>query len=87
MKLYTIRDVVTNSYGLPFCAVNDGDAMRRLEYSVKNGTLINPEDLELFYLADFDLERGVITGSTPDVPCLVLASPQFVSPVIGGVNA
>lgn len=52
MKLFTIKDKVSGTFGVPFAAVNLGDAVRKVAVSYKD----NPfkDDLQLFYFGDMD---------------------------------
>lgn len=68
MKIYTVFDRVTQVYGTPWYAHNNGDASR----AFYNGYYKSPysEDMQLYYIGEFDEVSGVI---------LPTSKPDFVS--------
>lgn len=62
-RVYSIRDRKSGLYGTPFFSVNDECATRdfkRICNSEVNEFIA--EDLELFYLGEFNNETGVVEG-------------------------
>lgn len=62
-SIYTIYDVCTSEYGVPFVAINDDDCKRLVAVNMIN----NPyhRDLKLFRVGDFNVDTGVITPCSP----------------------
>lgn len=60
MKIYSIFDRVTSTYGEPFFALNDDDCKRKVAYGMRS----NPykPDLQLYFIGSFDIESGSILG-------------------------
>lgn len=59
LKLYCVKDVVTNDYGNPMPFVNEASAIRYFENLCKESKIGG--DLQLFYVCDFNRETGAIT--------------------------
>lgn len=60
VKLYSIMDIVAKEFGPIFQAKNDNVASRSFKKTVENG-VVNPDELRIYCLADFDTEAGMIT--------------------------
>lgn len=56
LKIYCIKDVVTNNYGNPQPFVNEPSAIRYFDNLCKESEIGG--DLQLFYLGEFDREKG-----------------------------
>lgn len=70
MKLYSVRDVKAAYYVAPFCAENDGIAMRLFENEVRHGGGMPskfPFDFELFRVGLFDPQTGEVTNEPNEV--------------------
>lgn len=68
MKIYSVYDRVTQIYNTPWFAHNHGDARR----AFNNAYYKSPyaDDMQLYYLGEFDEEGGVISStSKPDFVC------------------
>lgn len=62
-KMYVIRDRKGGFYGTPFCSQNDDTAARDfLGFCRMPQNEYLADDLELFYVGDFDSESGEITS-------------------------
>lgn len=59
---YAIYDVVADEYGDLIYAKNDAVASRLYANVVKSHSEINPDDLELYCIGDFDDTTGVFLG-------------------------
>lgn len=61
LRAYSVRDVVSNTYGRPFFSQNDATAVRSLAMEVNNSSFesvlhTNPDDFELYLIGEFDDE-------------------------------
>lgn len=67
-ELYAIRDTVSNEFAIPFTQVNKSVAIRSFREACKNVPEIkdHAEDMELFYIGNFDSETGII-NSEPEM--------------------
>lgn len=77
MKVYSIKDV-KGAFDAPFLALNDQLAARNVKTFVNNGQKGNtlslyPEDFELWRIAEFDEETGVITPTELSCVCRLVA--------------
>ena len=66
LHAYALYDVKSETYGLPFFAVNDAIAVRTSYdgYLMADSTVSrHPEDFTLYRLGLYDDCRGVITGA------------------------
>lgn len=64
MKIYTIRDDKAAAYLPPFCARQNGEAIRMFQNSLSDSQSNFakwPEDYILFELGEFNEDTGVIT--------------------------
>jgi len=62
-KLYSIYDKKVAVYGKIFPAINDADATRQLHSACQDKTIqlgMYPADFDLYAIAEFDSESGVI---------------------------
>lgn len=60
---YSVYDVVADEYGDLIYAKNDAVASRLYSNIIKSHSEINPDDLELYYIGDFDDSNGVFHGT------------------------
>lgn len=60
LKVYSVFDSVSGSYGPLFLSTNDGVAMRELKGSIVPGNFLatDPGDYQLHCLASFDESKG-----------------------------
>lgn len=59
VNIYTVRDVISDTYGRPFYSTNDETAVRSLAMEVNSGVedsvlATNPDDFELYLLGEYD---------------------------------
>lgn len=76
MKFYSVFDKKSGAYGKPFSSINDSTARRDFEIGVAEvGSLLNsyPEDFSLYFVGQFDTEKGVY--SVLDNPVFVCNAP------------
>lgn len=72
LQLFSIFDRAARQYGIPFSAANQDMAVRSVRFEVNakaEGNLLNmsPGDFELFCIAEFDADSGVIVPrETPE---------------------
>lgn len=67
MNYYTLYDVVTGEYGVLFNAVNHDDVKRKLAFSQQSNPYIG--DLKLFFVGEFDRDKGIIHCDKPEFLC------------------
>lgn len=63
LKMFAVYDSITQSFAVPFCAVNSGDATRILAAGVNDPQTNlhhSTEDYSLFYLGHYDQDSGVM---------------------------
>ena len=67
-RIYSIRDV-HNGFGHPFIDSNDESAKRNFAYSVNSGNVMgfSPMDYDLYFLAEFDSEKGTFVFDLPEL--------------------
>lgn len=68
VKMYSIYDVKTQIYQVPFPAHNDGDAVRRMsdEVNLKDSQISrHPEDFLLYCVGQFDDNNGRLKEIDP----------------------
>lgn len=61
VRLYSLYDVVSNHYEVPFGSANDRTALRTFEQVCqRNSDMImrHPEDFKMFYVGGFDNKTG-----------------------------
>lgn len=67
MQIFGIKDVQTDTFGLPLCRVTQGVAIRE----ISNGMLqdenltLNARDFSLYKLGDYDEQSGRLTPCDP----------------------
>lgn len=97
MKMYSLFDRVTHTYSLPFFAINDDDAKRKVVSAYLNQPYF-ASDLQLFGVAEFFEDSGnVAPFNFPTLPSdfkvdtSVFFTPIFIAEVAdllkGGSNA
>lgn len=69
-QLFSIRDRLTD-FGPIFEAPNPEVAKRMFKASLSGGSVMPIEDLDLYYVGEFDTESGLL--------CAVEASPVFIA--------
>ena len=79
LKIYSIKDVVVDSFNNPFYLHNDAECVRFLKSALKNNAKefadkIN--DLELYGLGEFDTETGIIKTDVHRINSLKLMANQ-----------
>lgn len=76
MKLYSIYDSKSESFGPLLEMLNDAVAIRELSQTVNDGNGIlslHPADFHLYYLGEFDRQNGNVSLSDPrKVICCLL---------------
>lgn len=68
MKIFTLYDVKSCSFGTPFFSITTGVAIRTFTQLINDpDSLINmwPQDFQLFELGEFDSHTGAITTTLP----------------------
>lgn len=68
LKMYSIKDTRTQSFGTPFCQVTDAQAERTTHAMVKDPQSImnkNPEDFQLYRMGQFCTDEGTVTFEEP----------------------
>lgn len=65
-QLYSIRDRLTE-FGPVFEAPNHDVAKRMFKQSLSGGSVMPIEDLDLYYVGDFDTESGLIYADVSPV--------------------
>lgn len=70
-KLYTVRDRLSGRYSDPFISFNDETAKRDFAYSCSQpNVLFQKNDLELYYLGEFNIHTGeMVTENKPVYIC------------------
>lgn len=69
--LYSVRDLKAG-YGIPFTEVNDDSAARGFQFAINRPDTLayaNSSDYELFKVALFDDETGIITPIEKEFIC------------------
>nr|QJB20718.1 MAG: nonstructural protein [Microvirus sp.] len=65
-KVYAIRDIVMNTYSLPFFSINEGHAKRICADLVQRGegTVVfdHPEDHDLYFIGEYDDFTGLVSS-------------------------
>lgn len=56
LSVYTIYDVIAQTFNKPFTEINHGTATRSFKQSLAGAP--NPEDYILYYIGTFDTENG-----------------------------
>lgn len=77
MALFSVRDVVSNTYGTPFSSINEQTAIRSLKMEMNSGQSVlgsNPDDFELYAVGHFDQDTGQTELLTPLVLVCRLSS-------------
>lgn len=59
VRLYSIFDRVSGTYGEPFSALKDELAIRRFDYLMANSPMV-ASDCDLYFLGSFDTNFGTI---------------------------
>lgn len=65
MKVYSVFDVKSAAYGMPWFAINDATAIRSWSQGVnrehlENAWFTNPEDFSLFCIGEYDDQFGLM---------------------------
>lgn len=78
-KLVVLKDRKSRSYGVPIAYDSIDSAVRELDRSIKVGRDLRdgqrpllsmyPEDFELWHIADFDADTGVVTPVSKVIVC------------------
>ena len=67
-QYYCIRDIKSNTFNRPFGGLTVEQVKRSIYTSIAQGNseiAQFPEDFELYLIADFDDQTGIITGQVP----------------------
>ena len=72
LKMFTIRDRATDSFGNPMFLVSPGQAIRSFTDEVnradKDNQLYNhPDDFDLYYLGEYNSSSASFTSSGPEM--------------------
>lgn len=78
-KLYSIHDLITDTYSLPFHSLSDHDAMRSVRLAAVAGSklLDSCQDFNLYFIGSFDDSTGCYISQ---------GSPTFLERVFNIVN-
>lgn len=60
-RMYTIRDIIANSYTIPMAYPNDATARRHFEIMKEDEKSImgaRPQDYEMYYAGEYDMTTG-----------------------------
>lgn len=79
-NIYSIFDKKTMTYSSPFCALNNEEAKRVIEETLKQGGLLAnyPADYSCSRIGNFEQETGKIKPITPHIICEVLEITQTI---------
>lgn len=72
IQYYCIRDIKSNTFNRPFGGLTVEQVKRSIYASILQGNseiAQFPEDFELYLIADFDDQTGIITGQNPVMIC------------------
>lgn len=72
IQYYCIRDIKSNTFNRPFGGLTVEQVKRSIYSGIKQGDseiAQFPEDFELYLIADFDDQTGIITGQQPAMIC------------------
>ena len=74
VKLFSIRDKLSG-YGQPMADVSEATAKRNFAYAINNNDQMNfsPSDYDLYYLGDFDTEKGVFWDPDSGLPEFIVS--------------
>jgi hypothetical protein len=74
--LYSVRDLISGSFGVPMHFLTDIDAVRWFRTQCYSDPVLyhNRQDFALVCLGAFDREAGTATISTSDHSCVILGS-------------
>lgn len=66
VALFSVRDVVSGTYGVPFASQNSSTAVRSVAMEVNNDDArsvlhTHPDDFQLYHLGSFDDESSVFS--------------------------
>lgn len=67
-RMYTIRDIIANSYTIPVAYPNDATARRHFEILKEDQQSImgaRPQDYEMYYCGEYDMTTGQFTAEYP----------------------
>lgn len=81
MKLFSIYDEKADSYSQPFTAAANGLAIRQLQELVNDKTTTiskYPEDFSLYFIGDFDSDRGLLLP-LDTVPVLLIRAKDCIT--------
>lgn len=73
IRLYSIHDRLLKAFLSPFAARADVEAVRQLRATMqdpqmaKTGLVTTPQDYDLYYVATFDDETGVMQSDRPEL--------------------
>lgn len=93
MKLYSLKDVVVGHFRNPAQFNNDQECIRAIKVALNsvNDLSRQCEDLQMWYLGEFDTETGVITSDIKLLANLIdFVNPQVYQaikkPIVEGVG-
>ena len=72
IQYYCIRDIKSNTFNRPFGGLTVEQVKRSIYASIAQGNseiAQFPEDFELYLIADFDDQTGIVTGQNPAMVC------------------
>lgn len=67
-RMYTIRDIIANSYTIPVAYPNDATAKRHFEIMKEDTNSMmgaRPQDYELYFSGEYNMETGEFTPKLP----------------------
>lgn len=72
LKLYSIRDRATDSFGQPMFLVSHGQAIRSFTDEVNrqdkdNQLYQHPDDFDLYFLGEFDTSKAAFNTQGPEM--------------------
>ena len=71
LQVYAMFDRMSQTYGEPFCAVNDNVAQRRFQYVCANSPMV-AQDMQLFKLGTYNTDNGQLGADIVFVANFVL---------------
>ena len=75
-RLYALYDRVSRIYSeMPFPAVNDNDASRAFLHMCEKKEDIDPTDLSLFFIGEYDCVDGTLVGIEGHKNHFIIAGP------------
>lgn len=86
-KIYSIYDIKSESFAMPFYAVNDAVAIRTVQDAMAQPEIPlarYPNDFAIYYLGEFEEETGLINPA--EMPCHIIILAQIRQESLPGFN-